>query len=109
MLRVLLDDTNETTDGRVTYNGEVLTGVTVENFPDGTLLAETYYTSGVQDGPERQFTHDGRLIAENIYDFGFTVQEREWYSNGRLAREKHLRNGRVVSEQRWDENGDPMG
>ncbi|MEV0383780.1 hypothetical protein [Nonomuraea sp. NPDC050643] len=108
MLRVPLHDTHEDDQDRVTYNGERFTGVTVETFPDGRLLAESSFTDGVQDGPERQFRADGSLWVENIYEFGWTVREREWHPNGRLARDKLLRGGQVVSQQWWDENGDPI-
>ena len=108
MLRVPLQDTDQDDEDRVTYRGERFTGVTVETYRDGSLLTETHYTDGVEDGPERQFRPDGSLEEETIYDFGLPAIERKWHPNGQLAYEAHLRQGSLVSEQWWDEDGNPI-
>ncbi|MFB4285335.1 toxin-antitoxin system YwqK family antitoxin [Nonomuraea sp. MTCD27] len=108
MLRVPLDDTYESEEDRVTYNGVWLTGVAVETRDDGTLLGETTFKNGIQDGPERAWWPGGGLRLERVYDYGLPVHEREWHANGQLAHEVHLDRGRLVSQEWWDEAGNPI-
>ncbi|MEE6261532.1 toxin-antitoxin system YwqK family antitoxin [Plantactinospora sonchi] len=103
-MRVLLDEADFNDDDRLTYRGELFTGVAAEVDSEGVLLAESTYRNGVQDGPERTFRDDGSVRTEDTYRFGILVESREWHRNGRLAYE--LRNdefGRRLSEQRWRE------
>ncbi|MEU7769467.1 hypothetical protein AB0B25_30900 [Nocardia sp. NPDC049190] len=109
-MRVLLDDAEYNDDDRLTYGGQLFTGVAVEVDEDGVILGETSFRDGVQDGPERGFRDDGSLSIENIYLFGIIREGRRWHGNGRLAYEMHAdQSGRMESEQYWDPDGNPSG
>ena len=43
------------TTATMLYQGQVFTGVAVEALADGTVLAETSFLEGFQDGPERAY------------------------------------------------------
>jgi len=103
-MRVSLDDTDNDDDGRALYDGRPLTGVAVESLPDGTVLAETSFRDGIQDGPERAYHRDGQLRAEKVYRSGLVTESREWHPNGKLARLSRYELGRKVEEHFWDEN-----
>jgi hypothetical protein len=107
-MRVPLDEAEFDDDDRVTYAGQLFTGVAVEADDQGVLLGETSDRDGVQDGPERNFRDDGTVSLEHLYQFGIIREARRWHGNGRLAYEMHADEfGRLVTEQRWDDAGNP--
>jgi antitoxin component YwqK of YwqJK toxin-antitoxin module len=109
MMRVMLNEADFNDDDRLTYGGQLFTGVAVEVGSDGVLLAESTYRDGVHDGPGRAFRDDGSVRAEDNYHFGILVESREWHRNGQLAYEVHNDEfGRMLSEQRWNEDGSPQ-
>ncbi|HEU5187608.1 MAG TPA: hypothetical protein VFT87_03835 [Candidatus Saccharimonadales bacterium] len=108
-LRVPLDQADYDDAERLTYNGQLLTGVAIETDPDGGVVGETSYSHGVLDGPDRSYRENGTLRAEEIYKFGIIQQAQQWHENGQLAYKMHADQfGKMISEQRWDENGDPV-
>ena len=109
-MRISFSDADFDDADRLIYNGELFTGVAVEDHLDGVIMGESTYLRGIQDGPERGYRSDGTLSVEHIYRTGIIVRVRRWHENGQLALEKHNDSlGRLISEQRWDEDGNAIG
>lgn len=106
---VLFDDCEYSDSQELLHDGEPYTGVVVEYAPDGTLITEEHYRSGIRDGGSRGWYHSGVLREEADYAFGLRRFLREWHRNGQPRRELHYDDrGRTVSDQAWDANGQPV-
>jgi antitoxin component YwqK of YwqJK toxin-antitoxin module len=82
------DDADFDEAGMRTYQGEFYTGVIVERLEDGTVVTETSYKHGVQDGPTRAFYHSGTLHGEGSFRSGIPVGvHRTWNEDGSLQSE----------------------
>jgi antitoxin component YwqK of YwqJK toxin-antitoxin module len=73
------------------------------------LRSQDFYTSGIVDGPTREWWSDGTPKAEGRYRRGRPVGDfRKWHENGRLAMVKHFDEGGfgdLIKIEEWDEDG----
>ena len=107
-LRVDMDDDDFEfdEDQSATYQGELLTGVLFERYPNGTLANETGYEKGKPHGASRFWFDDGALESEVMIEHNRAVGiGREWHRNGVLAEEKYFEGGQLVTIRKWDEDG----
>jgi antitoxin component YwqK of YwqJK toxin-antitoxin module len=107
--RVLFDELTHDEDGRMMLRGVLLTGVALENWPDGSLASEISFREGLQHGPTIGWHPNGEKCEEVIYDSGraFGIH-RQWHANGVLKLEEEIGvDGFQVRVANWDENGVP--
>lgn len=88
------------------YQGNLFSGVGFELYPDKSILSETTYVGGFQDGLERFWDNCGRLRGEGTrYQGGVHGVWRGWHESGRLHTETLCEFGLIISEMEWDEDG----
>jgi hypothetical protein len=101
-------DEIDSEDDLFTYRGEPFTGELVDHGMD-RLRSQDFYTSGIVDGPTREWWSDGTPKAEGRYRRGRPVGDfRKWHENGRLAMVKHFDEGGfgdLIKIEEWDEDG----
>lgn len=107
-LRVDMDDDDFEfdEDQSATYQGELLTGVLFERYPNGALANETGYKNGKPHGLSRFWYDDGTLESETMNEDNRAVGvSRSWHRNGVLAEETTYEGGAPVETRKWDEHG----
>lgn len=93
-------------DQRCWFKGELFTGIAMGVFADGLREAETEYVDGLQTGHEKQWTHEGGLIADYLFMRGeLHGKSMEWYGTGQLKSEARYELGIELAYQSWDEEG----
>lgn len=102
--RVDVDDL--TFDDGVLFEGELFTGTSLENWPEGSLRSEQDYDLGKKHGRYREFDRSGQLLAETPHAHGVCHGlDRRWYPDGKLAAERFCQFGTVLWEMQWNRDG----
>ena len=111
MERVNIDEIEiEYSDGGspiYTWKDEPFTGVAYELGADGTLLNETAYVDGIQDGTTKSWYPNGQL--ESAIDMKFNRPHgnfRHWYEDGRIKNEGEAELGHVLRRKEWSASGE---
>jgi antitoxin component YwqK of YwqJK toxin-antitoxin module len=106
-MRVNREQTVDTAQAIVLYEGEPFTGELEDTDDNGRIVGLTAYQNGIEHGPQTEWYPTGQKHIEGQCEQGGAVGEwREWHPNGQLA-EYSLFNkfGELVHLQRWDESG----
>ncbi|MCX2733975.1 hypothetical protein OOZ19_27345 [Saccharopolyspora sp. NFXS83] len=106
-LRVDEEETDMDASGRVFYQDEPFTGVTVETAHDGSVVSTYSYFAGYPDGPYQEWRTPDLLRKEGRMRNGMPIgTHREWHPNGQVATEAEFDDhGSQVGFRAWDENG----
>lgn len=88
------------------FNG-VEEGTQKRWYPNRRLLEERFYINGKKEGTHRGWWPDGKeKICFTAYDDKYEGEFKEWYSSGLLGKCFHYKNGQEEgSERLWWDNG----
>ncbi|SFS94245.1 toxin-antitoxin system YwqK family antitoxin [Saccharopolyspora flava] len=108
-IRVDEDDTEMDETGRVFYQDEPFTGVTVEKARDGSVVSTYSYFAGYPDGPFKEWRSNDQPREEGTMRDGRPVGIlREWHPHGQLATETEFDDhGSLIRKNSWTEDGTP--
>jgi antitoxin component YwqK of YwqJK toxin-antitoxin module len=106
MQRVDFDSLQTKADQTIVYQGQPFTGIAVETRSDGTLMCETEFVEGVQNGASREWSTRGQLIAEDTYWNGSKHGIcRRWLESGQPASEDTYEYSIKTKHKEWDATG----
>lgn len=96
-------------DGRWYRTSETnaFTGLMVDQYPGGTLMARSMISNGLPNGWSETWYTNGQMQIREGFHNGISDGLREkWYENGRKMSEAAIVDGKVTGTfQRWHDNG----
>jgi len=100
------DDLYVLEDGTYEWQDKPFTGIACEFREDGSVINETEYVNGMQEGIARCYHPSGKLYCEtNWVKNSLHGRARDWYENGQIERDALYEYAILVREQKWDDNG----
>lgn len=107
ILRIHGEDPALLDDGDLlTYNGQPFTGMSYEEYSDGTLWDESLYKDGWPAGYSRVWYPNGQVMEESDWEKGKAYSIiLSWYPNGKLRSRIHAEWEIIFESKEWDEDG----
>ena len=105
MKQITVKDLDYEDDGRVSYEGQLFTGLATDYWASGQLAAEVNYVDGLIDGEVKERHQNGVLKEVSFYRKGEMNEKTEMHENGQIKLKGEYESGIALWEKKWDSEG----